>query len=138
MVAVTETESQELGDTSGTAAGLLGRACATYWREVGPAGIVCGLPVCALRGPGTLGGSLSGSTSTPRRCPRDLKRAERSRAGRGRVARVGLAGEDARTSLTESWREQLGTPLRGLGRGPRQGLASPSVWVLSWLVSAGT
>lgn len=55
MVAVTETESQELGDTSGTAAGLLGRACVTYWREVGPAGIVCGLPVCALQGPGNVG-----------------------------------------------------------------------------------
>lgn len=135
MVAVTETESQELGDTSGTATGLLGQACATYWREVGSAGMVCGSPACALQGPGTLGGSLSGSTSTPRCCRRDLKRAERSGAGRGRVARVGLAGEDdrgpARTSLTESWREQPGTPLRGLGRGPRQGLGSPSVCVLA-------
>lgn len=93
MVAVTETESQELGDTSGTAAGLLGRARATYWREVGPAGIVCGLPVCALRGPGTLGGSLSGSTSTPRRCPRDLKRAEPGGAGPpGRTGWFGRGG----------------------------------------------
>lgn len=55
MVAVTETESQELGGASATVAVLLGRACVARWREVGPAGrqagVVCVRVVC-LRAPG--------------------------------------------------------------------------------------
>lgn len=50
MVAVTETESQELGGDSAAVAVPLGRACVAHGREVGPSGRVCALSVCALQG----------------------------------------------------------------------------------------